>query len=143
DHLGKFDEKDDDAFFLGYSPMAKDFREFNIRRKELEETFHVTFNEADEVIRHTGIETDDINFNENRSFLYDEFLVSRKPFNQYTWYADSIPYVPAFDPLSTNNITIVLDPITPSTEISNPFFKLPYLPVIDDVRIEKVSIMIL
>ncbi|GJY99291.1 putative reverse transcriptase domain-containing protein [Tanacetum coccineum] len=143
DHLGKFDEKDDDAFFLGYSHMAKDFREFNIRRKELEETFHVTFNEADEVIRHTGIETDDINFNENRSFPYDEFLVSRKPFNQYTWYADSIPYVLAFDPLSTNNITIVLDPITPSTEISNPFFKSPYSPVIDDVRIEKVSIMIL
>ncbi|GJV45845.1 retrovirus-related pol polyprotein from transposon TNT 1-94 [Tanacetum coccineum] len=27
DHLGKFDEKDDDRFFLGYSPVAKAFRD--------------------------------------------------------------------------------------------------------------------
>ncbi|GJY88044.1 retrovirus-related pol polyprotein from transposon TNT 1-94, partial [Tanacetum coccineum] len=43
DHLGKFDEKDDDGFFLGYSPVAKAFRVFNIRRQEMEETYHVTF----------------------------------------------------------------------------------------------------
>nr|GEV18102.1 retrovirus-related Pol polyprotein from transposon TNT 1-94 [Tanacetum cinerariifolium] len=43
DHLGKFDEKANDGFFLGYSPVAKAFRVFNIRRQEMEETFHVTF----------------------------------------------------------------------------------------------------
>ncbi|GKB78175.1 retrovirus-related pol polyprotein from transposon TNT 1-94 [Tanacetum coccineum] len=36
DHLGKFDEKADDGFFLGYSLMAKAFRVFNIRRQEME-----------------------------------------------------------------------------------------------------------
>ncbi|GJW84025.1 hypothetical protein Tco_0157170, partial [Tanacetum coccineum] len=48
DHLGKFDEKADDAFFLGYSLVAKAFRVFNIIRQEMEETYHVTFNELDE-----------------------------------------------------------------------------------------------
>nr|GEU55429.1 retrovirus-related Pol polyprotein from transposon TNT 1-94 [Tanacetum cinerariifolium] len=38
DHLGKFDKKDDDGFFLGYSLVAKAFRVFNIKRQEMEET---------------------------------------------------------------------------------------------------------
>ncbi|GJY26258.1 retrovirus-related pol polyprotein from transposon TNT 1-94 [Tanacetum coccineum] len=46
DHLGKFD----DGFFLGYSPVAKAFRVFNIIRQEMEETYHVTFSEDDEAI---------------------------------------------------------------------------------------------
>ncbi|GJW06291.1 retrovirus-related pol polyprotein from transposon TNT 1-94 [Tanacetum coccineum] len=50
DHLGKFDEKVDDGFFLGYFLVAKAFRVFNIRRQEMEETFHVTFSEDDEEI---------------------------------------------------------------------------------------------
>ncbi|GKG10691.1 retrovirus-related pol polyprotein from transposon TNT 1-94, partial [Tanacetum coccineum] len=50
DHLGKFDEKPDDGFFLGYSPVVKAFRVFNIRRQEMEETFHVTLDEDDEAI---------------------------------------------------------------------------------------------
>ncbi|GJT10465.1 retrovirus-related pol polyprotein from transposon TNT 1-94 [Tanacetum coccineum] len=41
DHLGKFDEKADDGLFLGYSPMSKAFRVFNIIRQEMEETYHV------------------------------------------------------------------------------------------------------
>ncbi|GJV52315.1 retrovirus-related pol polyprotein from transposon TNT 1-94 [Tanacetum coccineum] len=50
DHLGKFDEKADDGFFLGYSFVAKAFRLFNIRRQEMEEIVHVTFSEDDESI---------------------------------------------------------------------------------------------
>nr|GEU97917.1 hypothetical protein [Tanacetum cinerariifolium] len=41
DPIGKFDEKADDGFFRGYSPVAKAFRVSNIRRQEMEETFHV------------------------------------------------------------------------------------------------------
>ncbi|GJZ29307.1 retrovirus-related pol polyprotein from transposon TNT 1-94 [Tanacetum coccineum] len=68
DHIGKFDDKSDDGFFLGYSPIAKDFRVFNIRRQELEESFHVTF------------------ISQNSSM------------------SEHFPYIPAYDPLSTNNI---------------------------------------
>ncbi|GJR01564.1 retrovirus-related pol polyprotein from transposon TNT 1-94 [Tanacetum coccineum] len=77
DHLGKFDEKADDGFFLGYSPVAKAFRAFNIRRQEMEETFHVTFSEDNEAISQFSTEGDAINFNEVRSFPNDEFNESR------------------------------------------------------------------
>ncbi|GJU07781.1 retrovirus-related pol polyprotein from transposon TNT 1-94 [Tanacetum coccineum] len=43
----------------------------------MEETYHVTFSEYDEAISESTIEGDEINFNENRSFLDDEFLVIR------------------------------------------------------------------
>ncbi|GJV32405.1 retrovirus-related pol polyprotein from transposon TNT 1-94 [Tanacetum coccineum] len=56
DHLGKFNEKTDDGFFLGYSPMDKAFRVFNIRRQEMEEIVHVSFSEDDEAISQTSTE---------------------------------------------------------------------------------------
>ncbi|GJT57811.1 retrovirus-related pol polyprotein from transposon TNT 1-94 [Tanacetum coccineum] len=56
DHLGKFDEKANDGFFLGYSPVAKAFRMFNMRRQESEETVHATFNEDDEAISQSSTE---------------------------------------------------------------------------------------
>ncbi|GKF04482.1 retrovirus-related pol polyprotein from transposon TNT 1-94 [Tanacetum coccineum] len=56
DHLGKFDEKADDGFFLGYSLVAKAFRVFNIGRQEIEETIHVTFSEDDEAISQSSTE---------------------------------------------------------------------------------------
>ncbi|GJR88724.1 retrovirus-related pol polyprotein from transposon TNT 1-94 [Tanacetum coccineum] len=74
DHLGKFNEKVDDGFFLGYSPVDKAFRVFNIRRQEMEEIVNVTFNEDDEAISQSSTEGDAINFNENRSFLDDGFF---------------------------------------------------------------------
>ncbi|GJY80653.1 retrovirus-related pol polyprotein from transposon TNT 1-94 [Tanacetum coccineum] len=51
DHLGKFDAKADDGYFLGYSFVLKAFRVFNTRRKQVEETYHVTFYESMETIR--------------------------------------------------------------------------------------------
>nr|GEU34994.1 retrovirus-related Pol polyprotein from transposon TNT 1-94 [Tanacetum cinerariifolium] len=58
DHLGKFDEKDDGGFFLGYSLMAKAFRVFNIKRQDMEETVHVTFSKDDEAIAQSRTESD-------------------------------------------------------------------------------------
>ncbi|GJS81596.1 retrovirus-related pol polyprotein from transposon TNT 1-94 [Tanacetum coccineum] len=113
DHLGKSDAKADDGFFLGYSLVAKAFRVFNIKRQEMEETNHVTFNEDDEAISKSSTEGDEINFNENRSFPDDEFLIPRRKVSQCSSIDDCFPYVPSHDSLSTNNISIP-DNATPS-----------------------------
>nr|GEW97545.1 putative ribonuclease H-like domain-containing protein [Tanacetum cinerariifolium] len=43
DHLGKFDGKSDDGFFVGYSIYSKSFRVFNTRTKIVEENLHINF----------------------------------------------------------------------------------------------------
>nr|GEW21885.1 hypothetical protein [Tanacetum cinerariifolium] len=43
DPLGKFDGKDDEGFFIGYSVNSKAFRVFNSRTRIVEETLHITF----------------------------------------------------------------------------------------------------
>ncbi|GKD39381.1 putative ribonuclease H-like domain-containing protein [Tanacetum coccineum] len=45
DHLGKFDEKADEGFFVGYSTNSKAFRVFNSRTRIVEENLHVQFSE--------------------------------------------------------------------------------------------------
>ncbi|GJW05754.1 putative ribonuclease H-like domain-containing protein [Tanacetum coccineum] len=43
DHLGKFDRKADEGFFIGYSVNNKAFRVFNSRTRIVEENLHITF----------------------------------------------------------------------------------------------------
>ncbi|GJS73822.1 putative ribonuclease H-like domain-containing protein [Tanacetum coccineum] len=43
DHLGKFDGKADEGFFVGYSVNSKAFRVFNSRTRIVEATLHITF----------------------------------------------------------------------------------------------------
>ncbi|GJU52004.1 putative ribonuclease H-like domain-containing protein [Tanacetum coccineum] len=45
DHLGKFDGKADERFFVGYSINSKAFRVFNSRTRTVEENLHVHFSE--------------------------------------------------------------------------------------------------
>ncbi|GJW99311.1 putative ribonuclease H-like domain-containing protein [Tanacetum coccineum] len=45
DHLGKFDGKADEGFFVGYSTNSKAFRVFNSRTRIVEENMHVQFSE--------------------------------------------------------------------------------------------------
>nr|GEY79654.1 hypothetical protein [Tanacetum cinerariifolium] len=42
-HLGKFDAKGDEGYFVGYSLSSKAFRVFNKRTKNVEENLHVDF----------------------------------------------------------------------------------------------------
>ncbi|GJZ63375.1 retrovirus-related pol polyprotein from transposon TNT 1-94 [Tanacetum coccineum] len=51
DHLGKFDAKADDGYLLGYLSISKTFRVYNTKRQQIEETYHVTFDESMDVIR--------------------------------------------------------------------------------------------
>ncbi|GJY16139.1 putative ribonuclease H-like domain-containing protein [Tanacetum coccineum] len=43
DHLGKFDGKGNEGFFVGYSVNSKAFRVFNSRTRIVEENLHITF----------------------------------------------------------------------------------------------------
>ncbi|GJR90429.1 putative ribonuclease H-like domain-containing protein [Tanacetum coccineum] len=45
DHLGKFDGKADEGFFIGYSINSKAFRVFNSRTRIVKENLHVQFSE--------------------------------------------------------------------------------------------------
>ncbi|GJV44886.1 putative ribonuclease H-like domain-containing protein [Tanacetum coccineum] len=45
DHLGKFDRKADEGFFIGYFVNSKAFRVCNSRTRIVEETLHITFHE--------------------------------------------------------------------------------------------------
>ncbi|GKG28704.1 hypothetical protein Tco_0416069, partial [Tanacetum coccineum] len=45
DHLGKFDGKADERFFVGYSINSKEFRVFNSKTRIVEENLHVQFSE--------------------------------------------------------------------------------------------------
>ncbi|GKA46874.1 retrovirus-related pol polyprotein from transposon TNT 1-94 [Tanacetum coccineum] len=73
DHLGKFDEKADDGFFLD-----------------------------DEAISQISTEGDAINFNEVISFPDDEFIKPINKETLYTANTEYFPNVPAFDRLSKN-----------------------------------------
>ncbi|GKB01650.1 hypothetical protein Tco_0829694 [Tanacetum coccineum] len=112
DRLGKFDEKADDGFFLGYSPMAKAFMVFNIRRQEMEETVHVTFSEDDEAISQSSTEGDAINFNENISFPDDEFLEPRSKVTQCTGNIKYFPYKPAYENTTPTDSPILQDSVS-------------------------------
>nr|GEW61439.1 retrovirus-related Pol polyprotein from transposon TNT 1-94 [Tanacetum cinerariifolium] len=46
DHLGKFDGKADEGFFIGYSLNNKAFRAFNSRTRIVEENLHIRFSDS-------------------------------------------------------------------------------------------------
>ncbi|GJX85235.1 putative ribonuclease H-like domain-containing protein [Tanacetum coccineum] len=46
DHLGKFDGKADEGFFVGYSLNSKAFRVFNSKTRIVEENLHIKFSES-------------------------------------------------------------------------------------------------
>ncbi|GKA40559.1 putative ribonuclease H-like domain-containing protein, partial [Tanacetum coccineum] len=54
DHLGKFDGKADEKFFVGYSINSKAFRVFNSRTRIVEENLHVQFIENTPNIEGSG-----------------------------------------------------------------------------------------
>ncbi|GJW22361.1 ribonuclease H-like domain-containing protein [Tanacetum coccineum] len=43
DHLGKFEEKSNEGFLVGYSLNSKDFRVYNLETKRVEENLHINF----------------------------------------------------------------------------------------------------
>nr|GEZ65962.1 hypothetical protein [Tanacetum cinerariifolium] len=54
DHLGKFEAKGDEGYFIGYSTSSKTFRVFNKRTKRVEENLHVDFLENKDIEKGAG-----------------------------------------------------------------------------------------
>nr|GEY88690.1 hypothetical protein [Tanacetum cinerariifolium] len=54
DNLGKFKEKRDEGYFIGYSMSSKAFRVFNKRTRRVEENFHVEFLENKAIEKSLG-----------------------------------------------------------------------------------------
>ncbi|GKB77484.1 retrovirus-related pol polyprotein from transposon TNT 1-94, partial [Tanacetum coccineum] len=71
-HLGKFDEKANDGYFLGYSPVSKAYRVFNTRRQKTEETYDITFDESTKAIKF--LKLIDITIAESERYPPDEFI---------------------------------------------------------------------
>ncbi|GKA26302.1 retrovirus-related pol polyprotein from transposon TNT 1-94, partial [Tanacetum coccineum] len=69
DHLGKFEAKANDGYFLGYSFVSKAFR--------------VTFDKSMEAIRFTNILVDEFGINESSRYPPDEYLHEDGPSRQY------------------------------------------------------------
>ncbi|GJV36362.1 hypothetical protein Tco_1408839 [Tanacetum coccineum] len=72
DYLGKFDEKTNDGYFLGYSLVSKAFRVFNTRRQQTKETYHITFDESTNAIEFTNPSVDNISIAKSERYPPDE-----------------------------------------------------------------------
>ncbi|GJY04187.1 putative ribonuclease H-like domain-containing protein [Tanacetum coccineum] len=56
DHLGKFDGKVDEGFFVGYSMNSKAFTVFNSRTRTVEENLHIRFSESTPNVVGSGLD---------------------------------------------------------------------------------------
>ncbi|GJZ95761.1 retrovirus-related pol polyprotein from transposon TNT 1-94 [Tanacetum coccineum] len=68
DYLGKFDEKADDDYFLGYLLVSKAFRVFNTGIQQTKETYHITFDESTDAIKFTKPSDDNITIAESERY---------------------------------------------------------------------------
>ncbi|GJW99696.1 retrovirus-related pol polyprotein from transposon TNT 1-94, partial [Tanacetum coccineum] len=78
----------------------------------MEKTVHVTFNEDDEAISQSNTEGDEINFNENQSFLDDEFLKPRCEITQCPANIEYFPYIPAYECTSPSVLPILKNSVS-------------------------------
>nr|GEU96833.1 putative ribonuclease H-like domain-containing protein [Tanacetum cinerariifolium] len=56
DHLGKFDGKADEGYFVGYSMNSKAFRVYNIRTRRVKENLHIEFLKNKPIVAAVGPE---------------------------------------------------------------------------------------
>ncbi|GJT82956.1 retrovirus-related pol polyprotein from transposon TNT 1-94 [Tanacetum coccineum] len=93
DHLGKFDAKADDGYFLGYSFVSKAFRIFNTKRQQIKETYNVTFDESMEAIRFTNTLVDKIGIDDSSRYPPDDLLHEDDTSRQYQVDSDVSYYI--------------------------------------------------
>ncbi|GJY59196.1 hypothetical protein Tco_0459088 [Tanacetum coccineum] len=90
DHLGKFDAKDDDGYFLGYF-LSQKLSEF--LTQQVEKTYHVTFDESLEAIRFTNTSVDEIGIDDFSRYPPNGFIHKDDPSRKYQANYDISYYV--------------------------------------------------
>ncbi|GJT86684.1 retrovirus-related pol polyprotein from transposon TNT 1-94 [Tanacetum coccineum] len=110
DHLGKFDEKADDGYLLGYSLVSKAFRVFNTRRQKIEETYHITFDESPDAIKFSKPSVDNINIAKNERYPPDEYLLPYKPIQRYQTNSNTVSFIEPYE---------CHEPVVLETEVSS------------------------
>nr|GEV79478.1 retrovirus-related Pol polyprotein from transposon TNT 1-94 [Tanacetum cinerariifolium] len=93
DHLGKFNAKANDGYILGYSFNSKAFKVFNTRRQQIEETYHVAFDESMEAIRFINTLIDEIRIDDLSRYPPDEYHHEDDPSRQYQSNSDISYYI--------------------------------------------------
>ncbi|GJX30785.1 retrovirus-related pol polyprotein from transposon TNT 1-94 [Tanacetum coccineum] len=78
----------------------------------MEETVHVTFSEDDEAISQSSTEGDAIDFNENRSFLDDEFLEPMNKATQCFANIEYFPYISAYENITPADSLTLQDSVS-------------------------------
>jgi hypothetical protein len=128
DHLGKFDAKADDGYFLGFSLVSKAFRVFNTRRQQTEETFHVTLDETTEAFRFSNSLVEEIGIDDSSRYPPDEYHPENNLSTQYQADVDvsyfinphNLPQPTISEFIETqqvSNETITTEPIVQDTTI--------------------------
>ncbi|GJX67925.1 retrovirus-related pol polyprotein from transposon TNT 1-94 [Tanacetum coccineum] len=112
DYLGKFDEKADDGYFLGYSLISKAFMVFNTRRQQTEETYHITFDESIDAIKFTKSIANHLIFPNSERYLPYEYSHPYEPSQQYQVPSNTAPFIdpyenPEHDTNQTSNQNLV------------------------------------
>nr|GEV07412.1 retrovirus-related Pol polyprotein from transposon TNT 1-94 [Tanacetum cinerariifolium] len=97
DHLGKFDGKANDGYFLGYSHVFKAFKVFNTRRQQTEETYYITFDESTEAIKFSKPLVDDINIAELERYPPNEYLHPYEPSQRLQVDRNVVQYIEPYE----------------------------------------------
>ncbi|GKC10980.1 retrovirus-related pol polyprotein from transposon TNT 1-94 [Tanacetum coccineum] len=129
DHLGKFDEKADDGYLLGYSLVSKAFRVFNTRRQQTEETYHITFDESPNAIKFLKPSVDNINIAKNIRYPPDEYLHPYGPSHRYQTNNNDVSFIEPYESP---------EPVVLETEISE---HLSFPNVLDTLVQDTISIL--
>nr|GEU51774.1 retrovirus-related Pol polyprotein from transposon TNT 1-94 [Tanacetum cinerariifolium] len=93
--------------YEGYSSVSKAFRVYNIRKQQIEESYHVTFDESMEAIRFPNSSIDKIGIDDSSKYPPDEFPHKDDPSRQYQVDSDIsyfvIPYGQSLTELTQEN----------------------------------------
>ncbi|KAI3669613.1 hypothetical protein L6452_40903 [Arctium lappa] len=132
EHLGKFDPKADEGIFLGYSLTSKAYRVYNLRRKCIDESIHVKFDDQ----KSSSLSCDD-----NELYQWITSCVGEDSYSQNSAGLSCVPFsadLPShnFQPSSSSpaepNHQIVVSeiPTEPTSQVapSQPTYNIPTEP---------------